>query len=394
MVCKRLLLAMALLITALTTGGCWDRKEIESRGYVLGAAIDNATPEPKGRYDLDRAFQEVGTRRYRLSYELRKPKAGGSSEKGNSADENIVYSAEGGSLFAATRAINSKVQFGMFLEDMQVMLVSEEVAREGIREIFDFFARDPEMRRRTRIYVTVGRAEDFFKRKAKAGEINSISFAKLEANANKTPTVGSISEFGYVSEALRSKQGFSIPLLYKEKDEVKAAGVGLFNRTGRMVGRVDEYEAIGGKILRRKLSQGLIVVPNPDKPETIVVFELFESKIKVKPDFSGDTVRFIIEGEFVGSLGESLPMPDKPFSGECLDTIAQEVAAELTNHTYAALTKVQTVRADVVEFGDLIRRKNPQYWEKIRDRWEDEIFPTVEADVKIKVKIRGTGMIR
>ena len=391
---KRMVLAVVLLITALVTGGCWDRKEIENRGYVLGAAIDQVSPEPKGRYDIDRAFQQVGTRRYRLSYELRKLKAGTAGEKSGGGDENLVYSVESESIFAATRAISSKAQYGMFLEDMQVLLLSEEVAREGIREIFDLFARDPEMRRRAKIFVTKGRAEDFFNRKPKEGEINSIGFSKLEVNAKRTPTMGSLSEFGYFSEALRSKKGFSAPVIYLEKDEVKAAGVALFNGKGHMMGLADEHETIGGKILRKKLTQGLIVVPNPDKPDTIVTFEIFEAKTTVKPDFAGNTVHFIIEGEFSGSLGESVPMQEKPFSDECLNGIAQAVAAELTNHTYAALKKAQAVRADTMEFGGLIRRKNPQYWEQIKDRWEDEIFPTVQADVTMKVKIRGSGMTR
>ena len=391
---KRLLLAAALLLAVLLTGGCWDRKEIENRGYVLGAAIDYALPEPKGRYDLDRAFQQVGTRRYRLSYELRKFKGGNPSEKASSPEENLVYFAEGESLFAVNKAINSKAEFGMFIEDMQVMLISEAVAREGIMEIFDLFARDPEMRRRAKIFVTKGRAEDFFKLKAKAGEVNSLAFSELADNVKEIPTMGAVSEFGYFSEALRSKQGFSAPVIYLEKDEVKAAGAALFNRKGQLAGIADEYETIGGRILRKKLGQGLIVVPNPDKPETIVVFEIFQSKTTIKPDFGGDTVRFIIDGEFIGSLGESIPMQEKPFSNECLQALEQAVAAELTNHTYAALKKAQAVRADAVEFGGLIRRKNPQYWERIKDRWEEEIFPTVEAEVKIKAKIRDTGMTR
>jgi hypothetical protein len=86
-------------------------------------------------------------------------------------------------------------------------------------------------------------------------------------------------------------------------------------------------------------------------------------------------------------------MEEQPFMDEkSVSAIAQAVAAELTNQTYAILTKIQTVHADTFALGDLIRRKNPQYWEKIKDRWEDEIFPTVEADVTMKVKIRGSGM--
>ena len=117
----RRLLAAALVMIAFITGGCWDRKELENRAYVLGMAIDYASPEPKGRYDLDRAFQQTGTRKYRLSYEMPKFKKSGSGEEGGY--DSIVYSAEGESIIAASRAIASKTALQIFIEDNQIFLI-------------------------------------------------------------------------------------------------------------------------------------------------------------------------------------------------------------------------------------------------------------------------------
>lgn len=390
---RRSFFLAALLLTLVFTSGCWDRKEIENRGYVMGAAIDFILPEPKEKYDLEGAFQQVGRRKYRLSYEVRKAKSVSPGERSGTSEENLVYSAEGESLFAATRAMASRSRWGMFLEDVQVVLVSEAVAREGIKEVFDFFARDPEMRRRARIFITQGRAEEYIKRKPRTGEINSLGYARLVVNAQKTPTIGGASEFGYIAKSLHSEQGFAVPMLYLEGEEVKAAGAALFNRQGRMVGISSEYEAYGGKLWRNILKQGVVAVPNPENPEDIVVVEMFEIKTRVKPDLSGEAVRFSLEGDIIVNLGESVPFQDKPFSDKCLQDIEQAVAAELTSQSFAVLAKSQEIRADTFGLGAAIRRKKPQYWNQVKDRWEEEVFPTVEADVKLNVKIRGTGMI-
>lgn len=392
MVQKRRLLAVALVIIALITGGCWDRKEIENRGYVLGIAVDKASPENKGRYDLGRAFQQAGTRKYRLSYELPKFKKGSSGEQGGY--ESIVYFAEGESIFVASRAIASKVALQIFVEDNQIFFISEEVAREGVKELFDAIFRSPGSRRRAIILIAKGRADDFLKRKPKSGgAINSLNYPRFSNAVKKVPTMATQSEFGYFADVLRSKQGFAAPVVYLEDDEVKAAGAALFNSKAQLVEIADEYETIGRKIWLNKLTQGWIVVSHPDKPETTVVFDISESKTTVKPEFSGDTVHFIVEGNFVGGIVENIPLEDKPSTDEkSVNAIAQMVAAELTKHTYAILIKTQTAHADTLELGDLIRRKNPKYWEKIKDRWEDEIFPALEADVRMKVKIKGSGM--
>lgn len=393
--CKRIGLALALLVVVLLTSGCWDRKEIENRGYVLGVGIDSASPNPTGRYDLERAFQETGKRKYRLTYELRKFRTEKGGEKaGGGAEQGLTYSAEAESLFAATRAINSQTNFSMFLEDIQAMVVSEEVARQGLKEVFDFFDRDPEMRRRTRVFITQERAEDLLTHKSKSGELNSLAIAKLDVNAKKkTPTIGIGSEFGYIAESINAKQGFSIPMLYLEKDILKAAGSALFNRQAKLVAVADEYEEIGNKILRGKLEYGLIVVQNPGNPESVLVFELFESKIKLKPDFSQEAVRVLIEGDFIGSVGEKIPIQNKLMDAEYYNAAAKAVSEELTKHVYAALNKAQSMKVDTIEFGSMIRRKNPKYWEAVKTRWEEEIFPTVQANTHFKVKIRGTGMV-
>ena len=391
---KRQLLAAVLVMISFLTSGCWDRTEIENRGYVLWVAIDLAAPEAKGGYDLDRAFQQTGTRRYRLSYELPKFGKSDGGEKSGSSSKSIVYSAEGESLTAILKAMTTKIALQIFLEDVKVILISEDVARQGIRDMADPMFRHPGGNRQAIIIVTKGQAEDFLKRKPKSmGEINSLAYDKLEQTAQGTATIAAASDLGYIAKSLQGKQGFSAPFIYLEKDEVKFIGAALFNSKGKMAGIGDEYENIGGKLWRKKLTQGTIVVSHPNRTEGIIAFEISKGKTTIQPEFSGETVRFIVEGEISGSIDENANLDERLSKDKKIVTaIAQAVEAELTNHAYAALHKLQTVRADTVGLGDLIRRKNPPYWKKIKDRWEEEILPTVEADIRIKVTITGSGM--
>jgi hypothetical protein len=149
---------------SLLLSGCWDRKEIETRGYVLGITIDMAKSEPESKIDLLKAAQATGTNKYKVNFEMRKfnTKSGG-NKPGTGEQESLVYAAEGESLFAIVRSVNAQYPAGLFFEDNQMLVFSESVAQDGIQDITDFIDRDPEFRRRAKVFVASGRAEDYLR---------------------------------------------------------------------------------------------------------------------------------------------------------------------------------------------------------------------------------------
>lgn len=263
--------------------GCWDRKEIENRGYVLGVAIDQATAEDgKGKKEFLYAPQGTGQRKYLVTMELPKFRKEESKEI-SSAQQHLIWAAEGESMFAITRAINTKVYFGMFFEDIQIIIFSEAVAREGIGDIIDFWLRDAEIRRKVQLFVTPDRAENILKAKLQVNEVNSVFIAKLLYNADKSPYFSSKATIGEISEAIRNKRSFVMPLVMTSEKEVKLSRAAVFDRQQKMIGVLDESEVYGARLIRRELKQGVVVVSHPTDPGKIAVFELYEADIKVKP---------------------------------------------------------------------------------------------------------------
>lgn len=175
---------------------------------LFGVAIDHAIPTaPKGNSDLMYAPQ-AGSRKYRVSYELPKFRKEESGEQSKAAD-HFVWAAEGESMFAIARSVNTKTYFGMFFEDIQTIIFSESIAREGIKDLLDFWQRDAEMRRRVNLFVTPGRAEEILKAESVVKEVNSVFIAKITRNVDRSPYFASKTELGQVSKALRLKRSFS-----------------------------------------------------------------------------------------------------------------------------------------------------------------------------------------
>ncbi|MDF2501813.1 MAG: germination protein Ger(x)C family [Anaerosporomusa subterranea] len=392
---KSSILISLLLVCCLLTAGCWDRREIETRGFVLGMAIDMAQSEPEDKPDILKAAQSAGTRKYKTSFEMKKfrSKSGGGDKPGTGEDESLVYAAEGESLFSIVRAVNTQYPAGLFFEDNQLLVFSEAVARDGIEDITDFLDRDPEFRRRARVFVTPGRAEELFTCKTKSGELISTYIPRITRNEKKSPTFATMIEVGLISKKILNNQSFSVPLILAESDNVKAIGTALFNREFKMVGTLSELETVGTKILHRKLSQGITVTPNPANPDKIAVFELFESNIKVEPYLEQGELWFELEAKFIGSLAENQVAKQNPHESGFLTALEESLAEEFSRQARIAYTKLQENKTDVVELGFLVHKKYPEYWKTVKKRWDEELFPTVPLkDVKIKVVIRSTSM--
>jgi len=57
------------------------------------------------------------------------------------------------------RSITTRMNLIPNYEHLQVIIISEKVARKGLRNVLDLFIRDHEMRSRTKLFITDGDAK-------------------------------------------------------------------------------------------------------------------------------------------------------------------------------------------------------------------------------------------
>ena len=56
------------------------------------------------------------------------------------------------------------------------------------------------------------------------------------------------------------------------------------------------------------------------------------------------------------------------------------------------LRKIQRYRSDIIGFGSLLERKQPQMWRKVGKQW-DMYFSAAEVSVSVEINIDNTGLI-
>lgn len=268
-----------LLVVLLFTSGCWDRVEIEQRGFVVGTAIDLLKHADHRNKPL-----------YRVTYQIIIPAGydgtGGKSSSSGAMKAYHNVTAEGETLFDSTRELAAKMSRTPFMENNQLIIVSESVARSGhLSDVLDLYMRDPESRRSTKMMVAKGDAKTLLAANAPSEKFPVAYISSVVENAFKNFEIYPVVSIGKLQEQLLSGRSFVLPEIRKVKaDGIKMTGVGVFNgKNDKMVGFLNESETKGLRLLRGNAKDGLIRISMQGKT---LIFEVKRADRHLKVDLT------------------------------------------------------------------------------------------------------------
>ena len=143
-VCK---LLMFLVVVCLLTG-CWDRKELEDKSYVIGLGIDHSEQEGKIKVTMLLANPEVGSMQG----------GGGSKEK-----PREIISFDANDLIASKATANAIISRDISYELLKIIIVSEEYAKDqSFFSTISNVLQDKEIRMNSYLAVSKEKASEYF----------------------------------------------------------------------------------------------------------------------------------------------------------------------------------------------------------------------------------------
>ncbi|MFZ5627267.1 MAG: Ger(x)C family spore germination protein [Bacillota bacterium] len=379
-----------LVSCLLLNSGCWNRKEAEKIQYALAVGVDRT---PEGRVML--------TVQMPLLEKLK-------SDKTSQGPKAWTISSGGETTFEAIRHLIMATGAKLFFSHMQVLIIGEEAARDGIEKYIDIFSSDQEFRATPYVLVARGRAQQvlhdappyaplpatFLKdqvEKVAFGTSATIKmkmgdfFAALASQGAQAPLAAVIEPMtwqkyskqvlGLEEEARGQLEPEKIPYM---------AGTAFFRGT-RLAGWLDAKETRGVLWVKGKVESGIIVVPQPGGGK--ISFEIIRlEKRKLTTDWRGDRPFFRLELEVEGNIGDKSGFTN-PATGPNLRKLEQSLRAAVADEIERAWLKQKKYRVDLFGLGAVLAAERPQAWERVRKRWE-VVMPAAELEMDIKVDIR------
>lgn len=390
---KRVMLYLLLLGITISLTGCWNGRELTNLAFVLAMGIDRS---PK-------------TNEYKVSFQVVIPGSvatGLTGGGGTLATPVSIYTGKGNTLFGAIRNASKRVPRQLFFAHLQLVVIGEEVAKQGIQDLFDFFERSKEPRLTTMVLVARGS-------EAKPIISTLTSLEKIPANSvsgkiKMSSTLLSENFRIEIYEVLKGLINQGEPLINGVKligdpdkgmgksnveqtdpaAEVIIQGMAIF-KNGRLKGWLDDGEARGTTWILNKMKSTIVELDCKKKNNSIGV-EIIRSLTKLHVEIKNGEPIFHIHVQEEGNLNE-VQCPIDLSNVTVIGNLENEWEIKTKSEVMSAVKAAQKKKSDFLGFGDAVNRANPKLWEKIKMDWS-EIFATCKVDVKVDAYIRRSGM--
>ena len=162
---KYISLSIILILSLFTLTGCYDAKSIETYSYVVGIALDKSDIE-----------------NLKLTVQLAETESSDSSSSSQSTKSNLI-SVDCNSISTGLSIINNYLNRKINLSHSNVMVFSEELAKEGIQEYINTFANNIEIRPTCNIIVSKTEAFKFLETAANSTEQFSARYYEYILNS-------------------------------------------------------------------------------------------------------------------------------------------------------------------------------------------------------------------
>lgn len=379
------------LIILFCLSGCWNYKELNDYSIVSGVAIDKVGDE----YETSVLISNL-------------PK--NNSDKSSSESNVVVYSGKGSSIFDSLKKIGLISPKELYFGSFSVLIISEEVAKDGINNAVDFFIRYPSSRKN--FYVSLARdvkAKDTLKiltplssfpsqnitdninsTKNLQGTIFSLDFNHLLSNIltdGIEPTINCIEIKGDIEEGSSQENLESS----EQKTYTKLSNIGIF-KDDKLVDWANHDESLGINIINGKINEmyldleyddGYVVVDSTSFSTNVSV-ELKDNKPIVNINLSGEARIIEVKGKV--DLKDS----------DVIEELQKKANNKIKKQVNKALKLAIKNETDIFGFGKMFYQEYPDYFKSVKKEWNNNLGNIefkIKSDLMLKNKVSSKNSL-
>lgn len=369
--------------------GCWGKREVEELAPLIGLGFDLG--------------QKPGT--YLITEQLARPKQGGTTA---AEVEDRTFSVEVSSAREAYEMIYKLSGRRPFMGSLKVIVIGEEAAKSGLRDILDFAQRYAEFRRSMYLVLVKGKAQSLLNLKLRNGQLPAMSiknhieqgsdlstfptvrlghYLTVLGTQSMSPVIPVVEEIKPGEEGIEYKDG-------KQGEEIQIEGAGV-SQGDQLVDYLTDEETKGYMWLDNDVLHRLINTVGIEDSKVRFGGQVLNSTTKYRLSDNKDGIKeiqYVIKASI--AVDEVIGLKEQLSEAgwdDLMKGAEKNFAKVIQKECEASIQKQRELGLDFLGVGRHIEQRNSAYWKTIKDHWEEKIadFP---VSLNVQVTIHHSGM--
>ncbi|WP_053375309.1 Ger(x)C family spore germination protein [Paenibacillus sp. FJAT-27812] len=350
MIIKNLARFVLLLSFFAFLTGCWNNKDIDKRLLPVVMGID------KGKNGNVHLY-------------LRIPNPENNSTRTIDADEKTIDKA--------IDMLRTHAEESIDLLHLKLLLISEEVAKDSIKESIEFAVRSREISPKALIAIVSGDFEEVMHDQKKIN-VGLSAYDFFGKDSGWTPNISIIHLWEAYRGIYTDTEDTAIPIIAKgTATPFLSKGSAIMNKA-RMVGKISIEETLIYNLYQGQYSGGTVEVMNSS------TVSLDNAHVSNHADWSGSTPKLTSHMKLMGVIEEKQGNPTN-------DQIKKDLEALMRKRYLSLLTRLQANKSDILGIGQYFRN---QMSEEQRKKWKETYFPKLKQEFTIDVVIIDSGDLK
>lgn len=407
-----IVLLLFFIISSLT--GCWDAKEIDEWAYVYTIGVDKGVTNSL-RFTFQRPSMRQGGGGGGGS-------TGGGGTQSDKAEDYSTISIDAPTFYSGVNMIESSVSRSLNYMHANYIVISEDLAREGVERIINGMIRSRQIRRIMYIIIVRGKASEFVEKfnPKLSGSIPNSQVGIMKQNDGsglfidtsyqdfikdlKTTYRMAAAPLTALNDFSNYKTSGNPPKEFKSEGDYYAGelprsggneyeffGTALFDGD-KMVGELNGDETRALLMVRGEFNRGSIAIADPKDKELRITFE---TKAQKKPNIKFDfhegkpviNVKIFLEGDI-----QNLQSTTEYESVELKPVLEDAFKVYIKGIIDKTIDKCKNLNVDVFGFGEkaVMHFLTIQEWEEYN--WLGE-FENAQVNTEVEFTIRRTGTL-
>lgn len=365
--------------------GCYNYKELNNLAITSAIGIDKTDDG------------------YKVTAQVVNTQKEGTDNNSSSDPKIVVYEHTSKTVQEAVRYMVLESPKRLYPNHMQVIVIGEDVAKDGILESLDLFFRDSELQKN--FYVLISKdvsANQILKTLTPVDSIVSSSIKKsLESDSSYLGITELVTYDELINTYLNPNKEISLPSVtltgkIKGSDKIEnieksdsATKVVLSQmavfKGDKMVGYLNDKQSIALSFIKGKINNTLIKYKCDGG---YIVVEAINSKSSIDVDNSGNFKINISGDATINEVSCDINLEEN----KAIDKINKEVNKEIKKNINNTIEYIKnTYNSDVFGFLDIMYKNKYSLYKKVNKDWYNDKFKDSKIDVNVNIKIIEKG---